>query len=191
MMSDLAEPSRNSQWYPFTRTKDWYDGHAWASGIFPFADGKNQESTSESVNGWYAIYLWGLVTDNARVKDLGRLMTALEIRAAKRYWQMTSDNSAFPAPFSDHKTVGIIWSVKADYNTWFGDLVEFIHCIQMIPFVPISEELLGKEWIQEEYEVLKVNKSSSPYVILTLFFCFRKHMIDKIPHCLSNGKDML
>ena len=97
-------------------------------------------------------------------------MTALEIRAAKRYWQMTSDNSAFPAPFSDHKTVGIIWSVKADYNTWFGDLVEFIHCIQMIPFVPISEELLGKEWIQEEYEVLKVNKSSSPYVILTLFF---------------------
>jgi len=155
MMSDLAEPSRNSQWYPFTRTKDWYDGHAWASGIFPFADGKNQESTSESVNGWYAIYLWGLVTDNARVKDLGRLMTALEIRAAKRYWQMTSDNSAFPAPFSDHKTVGIIWSVKADYNTWFGDLVEFIHCIQMIPFVPISEELLGKEWIQEEYEVLK------------------------------------
>jgi len=155
MMSDLAEPSRNSQWYPFTRTKDWYDGHAWASGIFPFADGKNQESTSESVNGWYAIYLWGLVTDNARVKDLGRLMTALEIRAAKRYWQMTSDHSAFPAPFSDHKTVGIIWSVKADYNTWFGDLVEFIHCIQMIPFVPISEELLGKEWIQEEYEVLK------------------------------------
>jgi len=155
MMSDLAEPSRNSQWYPFTRTKDWYDGHAWASGIFPFADGKNQESTSESVNGWYAIYLWGLVTDNARVKDLGRLMTALEIRAAKRYWQMTSDYSAFPAPFSDHKSVGIIWSVKADYNTWFGDLVEFIHCIQMLPFVPISEELLGKEWIQEEYEVLK------------------------------------
>ena len=30
-----------------------YDGHAWASGIFAFADGKNQESTSESVNGWW------------------------------------------------------------------------------------------------------------------------------------------
>ena len=84
MISDVAEPSRSSQWYPFTRTKDWYDGHAWASGIFAFADGKNQESTSESVNGWYAIYLWGLATDNARVRDLGRLMTALEIRAAHR-----------------------------------------------------------------------------------------------------------
>ena len=112
MISDVAEPSRASQRYPFTRTKDWYDGHAWASGIFAFADGKNQESTSESVNGWYAIYLWGLVMDKPRVRDLGRLMTALEIRAAHRYWQMTSQYSAYPAPFSDKKSVGIVWSTK-------------------------------------------------------------------------------
>ena len=96
MISDIAEPSRTSQWYPFTRTKDWYDGHSWASGIFAFADGKNQESTSESVNGWYAIYLWGLVTDNARVRDLGRLMTALEIRAAHRFykWKILSQSKS-------------------------------------------------------------------------------------------------
>merc|ERR1712066_859960 len=30
-----------------------------------------------------------------------------------------------------------------------------IHCIQMMPFIPISEELLRKDWITEEYEVLK------------------------------------
>jgi len=155
MISDVAEPSRASQWYPFTRTKDWYDGHAWASGIFAFADGKNQESTSESVNGWYAIYLWGDATNNDRVRDLGRLMTALEIRAAHRYWQMTSSYSAYPAPFSDNKAVGIVWSTKVDYATWFGGNVEFIHCIQMLPFIPISEELLREEWIREEYEVLR------------------------------------
>ena len=155
MISDIAEPSRASSWYPFTRTKDWYDGHAWASGIFPFPDGKNQESTSESVSGWYSIYLWGLATGNDRLKDLGRLMTTLETRAAFRYWQMTMDYSPYPAPFSYHKAVGIIWSNKADYTTWFGNNVEFIHCIQMIPFLPISEELLRPEWIREEYEVLK------------------------------------
>eukprot|EP00091_Calanus_sinicus_P011310 TRINITY_DN2563_c0_g1_i2.p1 TRINITY_DN2563_c0_g1~~TRINITY_DN2563_c0_g1_i2.p1 ORF type:complete len:402 (-),score=100.47 TRINITY_DN2563_c0_g1_i2:542-1747(-) len=60
MVSDVAEPSGASPYYTFTRTKDWYDGHAWASGIFMFDVGKNQESTSESVNGWYAIYLYGL-----------------------------------------------------------------------------------------------------------------------------------
>ena len=112
MISDVADPSRESQYYPFMRTKDWYDGHAWASGIFEFADGKNQESTSESVNGWYAIYLYGLATGNDRLKDLGRLTLALEIRAAWRYWQMTSSDSVFPAPFADNKAVGIQWSTK-------------------------------------------------------------------------------
>jgi len=155
MISDVAEPSSASAWYPFARTKDFFDGHAWASGIFMFADGKNQESTSESVNGWYAIYLYGLATNNDRVMNLGRLMTALEIRAAWRYWQMTSSDSVFPAPFADHKAVGIQWSSKVDYATWFGSNVEFIHCIQMLPFTPISEELLRPEWIAEEYNVLQ------------------------------------
>jgi len=155
MISDVAEPSRKSSFYPFTRTKDWYDGHAWASGIFKFADGKNQESTSESVNGWYAIYLYGLAMQNSKLKDLGRLMTALEIRAAHYYWQMTSSKSVYPAAFSEHKAVGILWSTKVDYATWFGANVEYIHCIQMLPFTPISEELLRKDWIIEEYEVLK------------------------------------
>jgi len=155
MISDVAEPSRESEWYTFTRTKDWYDGHAWASGIFKFGDGKNQESTSESVNGWYAIYLWGLARGDSRVRDLGRLMTSLEIRAAWSYWQMTSAKSNFPAPFSNNKAVGIQWSTKVDYGTWFGANVEFIHCIQMLPFTPISEELLPSSWIQEEYQILQ------------------------------------
>ena len=136
-----------------------------------FADGKNQESTSESVNGWYAIYLWGLARGDARVRDLGRLMTSLEIRAAWSYWQMTSAESNFPAPFSNNKAVGIQWSTKVDYGTWFGANVEFIHCIQvdfhhilvklgftspqMLPFTPISEELLPSSWIVEEYPILQ------------------------------------
>merc|ERR1719153_2009029 len=155
MISDVAEPSRESEWYTFPRTKDWYDGHAWASGIFKFGDGKNQESTSESVNGWYSIYLWGLARGDSRVRDLGRLMTFLEIRAAWSYWQMTSAESNFPAPFSNNKAVGIQWSTKVDYATWFGGNVEFIHCIQMLPFTPISEELLPSSWIQEEYPILE------------------------------------
>ena len=43
--------------------------------------------------------------------------------------------------------------MKVDYATWFGANVEFIHCIQMLPFTPISEELLRQNWIQEEYPV--------------------------------------
>lgn len=85
MISDIAEPSRASTWYPFMRYKDWFAGHGWASGLFAFADGKNQESTSESVMAWYSIYLWGMASENSRLRDLGRLMTALEIRTAHKY----------------------------------------------------------------------------------------------------------
>ena len=131
MISDVAEPSRESEWYTFTRTKDWYDGHAWTSGISTFADGKSQQSTSESVNGWYAIYLWGLARGNSRVRDLGRLMTSLEMRASWSYWQLTSAESNFPVPFSNNKAVGIQWSTKVDYASSFGPNVEFIHCSQV------------------------------------------------------------
>ncbi len=41
-----------------------------------------------------------------------------------------------------------------DYGTWFGGNVEYIHCIQMLPFTPITEELLRKEWVEEEYPVV-------------------------------------
>lgn len=41
--------------FTFMRNKDWFVGHSWAAGIFAFADGRNQESTSESVNGLYKI----------------------------------------------------------------------------------------------------------------------------------------
>ena len=58
-------------------------------------------------------------------------MTGLEIRSARNYWQMTTNSSNFPAPFSDNKVVGIQWSKKVDYTTWFGNNVEFIHCIQV------------------------------------------------------------
>ena len=45
--------------------------------------------------------------------------------------------------------------LQVDYATWFGSNTEFIHCIQMLPFVPMSEDLLRKEWIQEEYTILQ------------------------------------
>ena len=39
-----------------------------------------QESTSESVNGWYGVYLFGLGIGDQRITDLGRLLMAMEIR---------------------------------------------------------------------------------------------------------------
>ncbi len=133
LIRDIIEPSGGDQYYPFSRSKDWFTGHSWANGVITaFADSKNQESTSEGVNAYYAVYLYGLSMGNDHLRDLGRLALATEIRSAHKYWQITSADDIYPSPFADTKVVGILWSTKVDYATWFGANIEFIHCIQVM-----------------------------------------------------------
>lgn len=86
---------------------------------------------------------------------MGRLALASEIRSTHFYWQIDSKDQIYPSPFADNKVVGVLWGAKVDYATFFGANTEFIHCIQMLPFTPITEELLAKDWIIEEYPILK------------------------------------
>lgn len=131
LVRDYANPNKADPFFPVTRNKDWFDGHSWASGITVFGDSKNQESTSEAINAYYAIHLWGLAINNPTLSNLGRVMLATEIRSTIKYWQITSGSEIYPSPFADTKVVGILWSTKVDYATWFGNNVEFIHCIQV------------------------------------------------------------
>jgi endo-1,3(4)-beta-glucanase len=154
LVRNIANPTTEDPAYTYLRNKDWFVGHSWASGLFEFGDSRNQESTSEAVNAWYAVYLYGLATDNHQLRDLGRLLLATELRSTWRYWQITSDSDIYPSPFADNKVVGVLWGTKVEYTTFFGANVEYIHGIQMLPFTPISELLLRPEWIEEEYPVL-------------------------------------
>ena len=44
---DICNPDPTDPDFPWARHKDWFDGHSWASGLFPQANGKGQESSSE------------------------------------------------------------------------------------------------------------------------------------------------
>lgn len=154
IVRDYANPSSDDPHFPMTRNKDWFDGHSWASGLFPFGDSKNQESTSESVNAYYGVYLLGESLGDTELSNWGRMLLATEIRSVHKYWQITEASQIYPAPFKNNKVVGVLWSTKVDYATFFGANEEYIHCIQMMPFTPITEELLPASWVQEEYPVL-------------------------------------
>jgi len=158
---DIANPSALDPHYPLTRNMDWFAGHSWAAGLFEFGDSRNQESTSEAVNAWYAVSLWGLVTEDPRLRELGRLMLGTELRSAQRYWQITSESDIYEAPFTDNKVVGVLWSTKAAYETFFGNQPEFIHGIQMLPSTPISEELLRQDWITQGYPIFSANYATA------------------------------
>jgi len=161
MVRDIANPNTADSYFPVARLKDWYWGHSWASGLYSFGDNKNQESTSEAVNGYYGIQLLGLAMNDTALYNWGRVLLATEMRSTHKYWQITSGSEIYASPFADRKVVGILWGLKVDYATWFGSAAQFIHCIQMLPFTPISEELLPASWITEEYPVLSGGLTSN------------------------------
>ena len=154
LIRDVAEPSGTDPHYGYMRNKDWFVGHSWAAGLFEFGDSRNQESSSEAVNAWYGVYLYGMAIGDDRIRDLGRMMLATELRSTWKYWQINDGEGIYEEPFASNKVVGILWGTKVDHSTFFGANLEFIHGIQMLPFTPITEELLRAEWIEEEYPVV-------------------------------------
>ncbi len=151
---DIANPSKADPYFTTFRHKDWFEGHSWAAGIFEFADGRNQESSSEAVNAYYGLQLLGLAANDPNMVNVGRLLLATEITSVQKYWHITTSGTIYPASFAANKVVGVLWGTKVDYATFFGGNVEFIHGIQMMPFTPISEALLERTWVQEEASVV-------------------------------------
>ena len=98
---DIANPSPDDPFFPTFRHKDWFLGFSWASGVVtiegnPYPNGRNEESSSESIFGYEAVALYGEVaatlfegaTDPEstrkvdamlRLRDMGRLLMATEV----------------------------------------------------------------------------------------------------------------
>ena len=71
---------------PAFRVWNAYEGHSAASGFVPFADGNNQESSSEAVAAWEGVVRWGLVAGQQATVEAGTTYYALESASASRYW---------------------------------------------------------------------------------------------------------
>ena len=126
--------------FPQYRNFDPYSGHAWASGSCPFADGNNQESSSESVNAWNALAMWEKVRGNTDMYDQAVWMMSTEANSAKLYWT-NADFSEFPA--FTHKIAALNWGGKRDYATWFSPEPGAMLGIQLIPMGSYSTYLAG------------------------------------------------
>ncbi|MEU4220387.1 glycosyl hydrolase [Actinoplanes sp. NPDC026623] len=116
--------------FPAFRAFNAYLGHSAASGFAPFADGNNQESSSEAVAAWEAATRWGIVAKDADLTAYGVTHYALEAATAKMYW--LGENLERPAGYR-HTVAGIVWDAKVDYATWFDPKPESIMGIQLLP----------------------------------------------------------
>ncbi len=138
MISDIAENERTSTMYPYLRTFSPYESHSWADGRGFFADGNNQESTSEALNAWYGVALWGSVTKNPAYKDLGTWLFSQELIGTKTYW--FGENNPFPSEYT-HPIASIVWGGKRDFATWFSGQAMHVYGIQFLPITPASTYL--------------------------------------------------
>lgn len=117
--------------------------------------GKSQESVSEAINAYYSVYLLGLSIKSKVLEDFGRILLSMEMRSAREYWQMPANSSIYEPIYAANRMTGQIASTKTVYFTWFGQLDEYMHLINMIPFTPITEEFLNQSFVQEDYNVLR------------------------------------
>jgi len=148
ILDDFAGTCLNSALPCRPRNKDPFLGHSYAAGIFEFADSRNQESTSEAVNSYFAVRELGKALQNSSLEDLGDYLLSTELVATQTYWQIKSPSDIYASPFADNGVVGILWETKVDYATFFGANVEFIYGIQMLPFNEMTPAYLDQDWLR-------------------------------------------
>jgi endoglucanase Acf2 len=158
---DIASADRADPMFPFLRNFDPYAGHSWASGHAKFGDGNNQESSSEAMNAWYGLILWGEATGNVQLRDLGVWLYTTEMNAIEEYWfDVHGDN--FPRAYTP-SVVTMVWGGKGANGTWFSNQPEAVHAINFLPITGGSL-YLGQypDYAKKNYEAMLAERGGKP-----------------------------
>jgi endoglucanase Acf2 len=121
--------------FPFMRTFDPWMGHSYAGGVSS-PTGNNQESTSEAMQSWHALFFLGAQLGNNGMRDAGAFGYMYESKATLEYW-FNVYNDVWPSSYNSARdVVGILWPGGYVYGTYFGIDPQWIHGIQMLPVSP-------------------------------------------------------
>ncbi|TNF63474.1 MAG: hypothetical protein EP306_01105 [Burkholderiales bacterium] len=131
MVADIATTERGRADAPFLRTFDAYEAHSWANGIGVGEFGNNNESSSEAINAWSALILWGEVTGNKALRDLGIYLRTTEIQAINHYW--FNIHGLVFAPEYQNVDASLVFGGQYMHNTWWTDEPRQITGINLLP----------------------------------------------------------
>jgi endoglucanase Acf2 len=139
IIADFANAERGSSKFPFLRNFDPYEGHSWASGIGMGEMGNNQESSSEAINAWAGLVLWGEIQGNTALRDLGLYLYTTEIQAVNHYW--FDLHHQVLAPEYKNLEVSQLFGGMYAHNTWWIDDPRQIKGINLLPLTTASTYL--------------------------------------------------
>lgn len=154
LVADIATTQRGRSDFPFLRNFDVYEGHSWASGIGLGASGNNQESSSEAINAWSGLIMWGEITGNRALRDLGVYLYTTEIGAINHYW--FDLHGQVLAPEYKNVEVSMLFGGKYAHNTWWTDEPRQIKGINLLPITTAST-YLGRDprFVKRNLDALK------------------------------------
>ena len=122
-------------------------------------DSANQNFSSDSFHWFEQASVWESA-NNLEMKKVandvhrvGLMMASTELRSANRYWHILKNDESrlvFPKVY-EASVVGILWSMMAQFGTWFGPAPFLPYGIQLLPLTTISEERDNIEWVNEIY----------------------------------------
>ncbi|AKL98574.1 glycosyl hydrolase [Endomicrobium proavitum] len=142
LVKEIANPDRNSTHFPFLRYFDVYEGHSYANGkgggIRDY--GNDEESSSEAMNAWAGIYLWGVATNNEEYKKLGLYLYTTHYEAIRKYYfDIDLDIYRTKYPSYAHSTIGMLFDSMFTWDLWWSPKInKTIMGIQILPVNPTS-----------------------------------------------------
>ena len=153
LINEIAAVQKDNSLFPRMRCFDLYAGHSWASGHARFGDGNNQESSSESMNAWYGMMLWGEATGNTQIRERGAFLFNTERTAIEEYWFDISGTN-YPDDFPN-VALGMVWGGKGAFATWFSGEIDHIHGINWLPMTPASVYMGRKpDYVKSNHETV-------------------------------------
>lgn len=169
LIKDVATYEENSSdsRYPFLRYFSTYEGHSWASGHANFGDGNNQESSSEAINAWAGLILYGQATGDEELTALGVYLYETEVSSVNCYW-FDIDGDVLDQKYTEgtganakYIQASMVWGGKYTYSTWWTDEPLQVQGINILPMTAASfYAARNKDYIINNWKTAVRNENS-------------------------------
>ncbi|CAH6722942.1 endo-1,3(4)-beta-glucanase 2 [[Candida] jaroonii] len=154
LIMDICNINPDNSEFPFMRNFDFYTGHSWAKGLYASADGKDEESSSEDINCYFAMKMYADVMGYTNLRKCCSLILGILKDSLNSYFYY-DHNTIEPQQFVYNKVSGILFENKIDHTTYFGNEESYIHGIHMIPLIALSYWFKSKEFVNDEWQLIK------------------------------------
>lgn len=164
LVKEIMNPTRNDPSFPFLRSFDVYEGHSYANGLGGnMRDlGNDEESTSEAMNAWSGIYLWGLATNNQTWIDLAIYAYTTQYESIKNYYLNMEGDIWDKTTAFKHSSVGMLFDNSFNWGLWWDPkITQSVMGIQIMPMNP-SMLYLGydTQYAQSFYNEMFLNRGT-------------------------------